>query len=72
MKVSWFQLMPYRFLPDDFEEKHSSVWVDVPSELFDPVKGHQLYNEFLDETEYADDMGSTACASTSITATPTA
>ncbi len=57
MKVSWFQLMPYRFLPDDFEEKHTSVWVDVPSELFDPVKGHQLYNEFLDETEYADDMG---------------
>ena len=57
MKFCWFHLMPYRFLPKDFEKDYNSVWVDVPSKLFDPVKGHQLYNEFLDETEYADDMG---------------
>ena len=25
--------MPYRFLPDDFERKYRSVWVDVPHEL---------------------------------------
>ena len=49
--------MPYRFLPADFEKKYPSVWVDVPSELFDPVKGHQLYNEFLDELEFADQVG---------------
>ena len=57
MKVHFFHLMPYRFLPDDFREKYRSVWVDVPSELFDPVKGHQLYNENLDELEYADALG---------------
>ena len=57
MKVHFFHLMPYRFLPDDFPQKHRSVWVDVPSELFDPVKGHQIYNENLDELEFADSMG---------------
>ncbi len=57
MKVSWFHLMPYRFLPPDFEQKYRSVWVDVPSHLFDPVKAHQLYNEYMDELEFADEMG---------------
>ena len=49
--------MPYRFLPKNFEKEYHSVWVDVPSKLFDPVKGHHLYNEFLDELEFADRMG---------------
>ena len=31
--------------------------MDVPSELFDPAKGHQIYNEYLDELEYAAQMG---------------
>ena len=57
MKFCWFHLMPYRFLPKDFEENYPSVWVDVPSRLFDPVKGHELYNEFLDELEFAEQMG---------------
>ena len=57
MKVSWFHLMPYRSLPPDFEERYRSVWVDVPSHLFDPVKGHQDYNDSLDELEFADQMG---------------
>ena len=57
MKVCWFHLMPYRFLPPDFEQKYRSVWVDPPSHLFDPVKANQLYNEYLDELEFADQVG---------------
>ncbi|MEX1253582.1 MAG: LLM class flavin-dependent oxidoreductase [Dehalococcoidia bacterium] len=57
MKLHFFHLMPYRFLPDDFTEQHRSVWVDVPSSLFDPAKGHQLYNEYLDELEHAATLG---------------
>ena len=57
MKLCWFHLMPYRHLPEDFEEKYRSVWVDVPSHLFDPVKANQLYNEYLDELEFADQVG---------------
>ncbi len=57
MKSHWFHLMPYKYLPEDFQQKHKSVWVDVPSELYDPLKGHELYNEYLDELEYADRVG---------------
>jgi alkanesulfonate monooxygenase SsuD/methylene tetrahydromethanopterin reductase-like flavin-dependent oxidoreductase (luciferase family) len=57
MKLCWFHLMPYTDLPDDFKERHPSVWVDIDSRLFDPVKGHRMYNEFLDELEFAADEG---------------
>ena len=49
MKFHWFHLMPYPELPEDFKEAHRSVWVDVPSSLFDPKVGHRAYNEYLDE-----------------------
>ena len=57
MKICFFHLMPYRFLPDDFEHRYRSVWVDVPHSLFDAEKTHALYNEFLDELEFADQVG---------------
>src|SRR3989442_10468948 len=57
MKFSWFHLMPYRWLPPDFRERYHSVWVDIPNRLYDPVRGHRLYNEYLDMLEYADQMG---------------
>jgi alkanesulfonate monooxygenase SsuD/methylene tetrahydromethanopterin reductase-like flavin-dependent oxidoreductase (luciferase family) len=57
MKVCFFHLMPYRHLPDDFERRYRSVWVDVPHELHDPAKTHVLYNEYLDELELADRVG---------------
>jgi alkanesulfonate monooxygenase SsuD/methylene tetrahydromethanopterin reductase-like flavin-dependent oxidoreductase (luciferase family) len=57
MKVNWFHLMPYPYLPDDFKEKYRSVWVDVPSELYDPEKGHVVYNDYLDELEFAEKAG---------------
>jgi len=57
MNFHWFHLMPYRFLPPDFSQRYRSVWVDVPAELFDAARCHELYNEFLDELEFADRMG---------------
>ena len=57
MKFTWFNLMPWPHLPDDFREKYRSVWVDIPSSLYDPVKGHELYNIYLDELEYAETLG---------------
>ncbi len=57
MKFHWFHLMPYPDLPDDFREKNRSVWVDVDPSLYDPEVGHRTYNEYLDELEYADQMG---------------
>ena len=57
MKVNWFHLMPYPYLPDDFKQKYRSVWVDVPSHLYDPEKGHMVYNDYLDELEFAEQVG---------------
>jgi alkanesulfonate monooxygenase SsuD/methylene tetrahydromethanopterin reductase-like flavin-dependent oxidoreductase (luciferase family) len=57
MKLCWFHLMPYTELPADFREKNNSVWVDIDRKLFDPATAHTLYNEFMDELEYAAEVG---------------
>jgi alkanesulfonate monooxygenase SsuD/methylene tetrahydromethanopterin reductase-like flavin-dependent oxidoreductase (luciferase family) len=57
MKLMWFHLMPYTELPDDFKQKHPSIWVDIHSSLFDPKRAHRMYNDFMDELEYAADCG---------------
>ncbi len=57
MKLMWFHLMPYTELPEDFREKHPSVWVDIHSSLFDPKRAHHMYNDFMDEMEFAADCG---------------
>jgi alkanesulfonate monooxygenase SsuD/methylene tetrahydromethanopterin reductase-like flavin-dependent oxidoreductase (luciferase family) len=58
MKFHWFHLMPYPHLPDGFREKYPSVWVDLPvKELYDPELGHHVYHEYLDELEFADQVG---------------
>ncbi|WP_214366848.1 LLM class flavin-dependent oxidoreductase [Pseudonocardia sp. H11422] len=54
MKVSMFHLMPHRELPDDFEQRYKSVWVDPPfPELADADRVGQYYNWTLDELVHA-------------------
>ena len=57
MKLLWFHLMPYTELPDDFREKNPSVWVDISTRNFDPRRAHAMYNDFMDELEFAADCG---------------
>ena len=57
MKFVWFNLMPWPHMPDDFREKHRSVWVDIDQALYDPVEGHRVYHEYMDQLEYADSLG---------------
>jgi alkanesulfonate monooxygenase SsuD/methylene tetrahydromethanopterin reductase-like flavin-dependent oxidoreductase (luciferase family) len=57
MKIMWFHLMPYTELPEDFREKHPSVWGDIHSSLFDPRRAHHMYNDFMDELEFAAECG---------------
>ena len=57
MRLTYFALMPWRYLPDDFREKHRSVWVDIDRRLYDPAKGHVLYNEYMDLLEHAETLG---------------
>ena len=58
MKVSAFELMPYRDLPSDFAERYESAWVTVPwCEVADPELVGKYYNWTLDELLYAAEVG---------------
>ncbi|TMC20531.1 MAG: LLM class flavin-dependent oxidoreductase [Chloroflexi bacterium] len=53
----YFHLMPWPHLPEDFDEKYDSAWVTLPNSLYDPVKGHELYERYFNEIERADRLG---------------
>src|SRR3989442_1802470 len=57
MRFTWFNLMPWAYLPDDFRQQNRSVWVDIPGKLYDPRKGHFVYHEYMDQLEYAETLG---------------
>jgi hypothetical protein len=57
MKFTAFHLMSYPNLPADFTKKYRSVWVDIPRSLYDPKLGHRIYNDYLDQLEFADRLG---------------
>ena len=52
-----FTEMPYPFLPEDAEERYGSLRVTLPNRHFDPKIGHELYTRYLDEYEYAEELG---------------
>ena len=53
MRVYHFSEMPY---PDVWEGR-SSLRVDIPSELYDPVHGADLYERHFDEWALCDELG---------------
>ncbi|HVV25383.1 MAG TPA: LLM class flavin-dependent oxidoreductase [Pseudonocardiaceae bacterium] len=57
MKFVFFHLMPYPYLPDDFDTSHRSPSLTFPSRFFDREVGNQLYHRYLDELEYAEQVG---------------
>jgi alkanesulfonate monooxygenase SsuD/methylene tetrahydromethanopterin reductase-like flavin-dependent oxidoreductase (luciferase family) len=54
VKVFMFHLMPWPHLPEDYE---GSAWVWCPNRLYDPARGQELYNRYLDELLYAEELG---------------
>jgi hypothetical protein len=44
MRFSLFHLMPYPYLPEDFDQRYSTASLTIPNGLFDPAKGQELYN----------------------------
>ncbi len=57
MRVMMFHLMPYADLDLSVKDQYRSVWVVLPNTHFDPVKGHALYNRYLDELELGAELG---------------
>jgi alkanesulfonate monooxygenase SsuD/methylene tetrahydromethanopterin reductase-like flavin-dependent oxidoreductase (luciferase family) len=62
MNVTLFHLMPYADLDLDAGRRNGTVWVNLPNSNFDPVKGHALYNRYLDELEHGEELGFDAIA----------
>jgi alkanesulfonate monooxygenase SsuD/methylene tetrahydromethanopterin reductase-like flavin-dependent oxidoreductase (luciferase family) len=54
MRFFSFHLMPYPALPPDYD---GPAWITCPNGLFDPEVGHQVYNRYLDELIYAEELG---------------
>jgi alkanesulfonate monooxygenase SsuD/methylene tetrahydromethanopterin reductase-like flavin-dependent oxidoreductase (luciferase family) len=49
-----FHLMPYPDLPAEYD---GPAWVTCPNEFYDPQVGHEVYNRYLDELIYAEEVG---------------
>ena len=52
MKFYYFHLMPYVI-----EHDEPSSWVTLSNRHYDPVAGHTLYHQYLDQLEYAERLG---------------
>ena len=52
-----FTEMPYPYVPEEVEQKHRSSRVVIPNSYCDPKIAADLYNRYLDEYIYADDLG---------------
>ncbi len=57
MQFYYFHLMSWPYLPDDFAERHDSAWIWLPNTMYDPAKGHILYQEYINTLAYADELG---------------
>jgi alkanesulfonate monooxygenase SsuD/methylene tetrahydromethanopterin reductase-like flavin-dependent oxidoreductase (luciferase family) len=57
MNILMFHLMPYAALDTAAAASHPMSWVKMPNSLYDPAKGAELYNRYLDELEYAETLG---------------
>ena len=57
MELFYFHLMPWPHIPADFKERNRSSWVVFSNSHYDPVAGTRIYNEYLDQLEFADQIG---------------
>src|SRR2546425_11361530 len=57
VKFFFFHLMSWPYLSDDFEQQYDSAWVWCPNSLFDPERGSQLYQEYIDTLALAEELG---------------
>ena len=54
MRFFSFHLMPYPGLPPDYD---GPAWITCPNEFFDARLGGELYNRYIDELVYAEELG---------------
>jgi hypothetical protein len=52
-----WHFMSYPHLAPDFDDTQSSGWVTVPNSLWDRQKARGLYQQYIDQLAYADEVG---------------
>jgi alkanesulfonate monooxygenase SsuD/methylene tetrahydromethanopterin reductase-like flavin-dependent oxidoreductase (luciferase family) len=57
MKFVLFHLMPYRDLNFDEAQKYRSVWTLMPNSAYDPDKGADEYEEYIDQLVSGERLG---------------
>jgi alkanesulfonate monooxygenase SsuD/methylene tetrahydromethanopterin reductase-like flavin-dependent oxidoreductase (luciferase family) len=57
MKFACFHLMPYRPLDFAARAQHRSAWVVLPNSLYDPRKGADEYESYIDQLVSAERLG---------------
>ena len=57
MQFTFFHLMPYRPLDMAERHKHRAAWVVLPNSLYDPKKGADEYQSYIDQLVYAEKLG---------------
>jgi len=55
MEFYHFTEFPWPYLPPD--DEYTSMRVNLPSAVYDPIKGADLYNSYLDQHKLADELG---------------
>ena len=56
MQFVYFHLMPWPHLDESFESERSA-WVTYSNANFDPERGASLYQQYLDQLVYAEELG---------------
>src|ERR671911_353382 len=51
-----WHFMAYPYLAKDFDRIHETGWVTVPNSLWDNKKARGLYQEYIDQLAYADEL----------------
>ena len=57
MRFYHFSEMPYPYVPPEVEDEYRGLKGFLPNRYYDPVRGYELYQRYLDEYELADQLG---------------
>ena len=57
MDTYYFTEMPYTAFPESEVDKYPAMRLTFPNSYFDPNTAHDLFKRYLDEYQYAEDVG---------------
>ena len=57
LDVYYFTEMPYHYITDELAEQWPSLRLTFPNSYFDPNKATDLFKRYLDEFQYAEEIG---------------